>query len=509
MRAVSKGSNRRRARLLAVLVILILSTTMLVAALNLMNGSVQFAGPGAQIGNVVEVEVFVKYVNGSLNLVLPLQANYTEASNNTLFLIIGSTGTSYMRNFVGETYSNGLWYGNYSNAIGYGGENLDLAAPEYADSGTEKNIIIEPAADLQGVIPTMKDTSLVSVLPQSKQTDLLYYQDQELFYSSKAIDSPYNLSYAIYNLDPKVLNNATVEENTKYLSVPDSLANDLKNLAENITENAASPYEKAKELESYLQNNYVYSQNFTAAPNGTDPIEWFLFHDRRGVCTQFNTAFVLMARTLGLPARLVGGYAINSTEEDQEVTQQEAHAYSEILFNGFGWVTFDATAPVVNKVERVNNVIEHRYNQSDIPGYITTYTTIRSTPKIGVNGDNFTVTGTVTSRIRQPISGLIVQITLSQSRTISTVYYSTTYSTGHVFSLYRSELIQQSAFVGDGLVNNGFFNITCTIPSNFTAGDYNVTARTLGNGVYNGSSSDPIITVMTGTKIDLITPQEV
>ncbi len=127
MRAVStKGSGRRRVRLLAVLVILILSTTLLVAALNLMNGSVQFAGSGVQIGNVVEVELVIKYVNGSLNLVLPLQTNYTKASNSTLFLIIGSTGTSYMRNFVGETYSNGQWYDNSSNAVGYGGESWTL-----------------------------------------------------------------------------------------------------------------------------------------------------------------------------------------------------------------------------------------------------------------------------------------------------------------------------------------------------------------------------------------------
>lgn len=392
---------------------------------------------------------------------------------------------------------------------------MDLAAPEYVNSETEKNVIIAPAADLQGIIPTMKDTSIVSMLPQSTQTNLLYYQDQELFYSSKAFDSPYNLSYAIYNFDPQVLNNATVEEDTRYLSVPESLVKDLKSLAENITKNAASPYEKAKELESYLQSNYVYSQNFTAAQNGVDPIEWFLFHDKRGVCTQFNTAFVLMARTLGLTTRLVGGYAINSTKEDQEVTQQESHAYSEILFNGFGWVTFDATAPLVNKVEvkPVNNVIEPHYNQSDIPGHVKTYTTILSSNKIGVNGDNFTVTGTVTSRTwfygGTVISGLIVQITLAKNKTEQSTVYSSVYSTGKVYSLINSQFIQQSTFVGDGLVNNGFFNITCTIPSNFTSGDYNVIARTLGNGIYNGSSSDPIMTVMTRTEINLITPQEV
>ena len=488
MKAISiKGNVRRRTRLLAVLAILILSTTLLATALNLMNGSVKFTGPGAQIGNVVEVELVIKYVNGSLNLVLPLQTNYTKASNSTLFFIIGSTETSYMRNFVGEVYSNGLWYGNFSNAQGYGGEKLNLVAPKYADSETEKNIIIKPAADLQGVIPTMKDTSLVSVLPRSTQTDLSYYPDQELFYSSKSFNIPYNLSYAIYNFDPQVLNKATVEEDTKYISVPESMVKDLKSLAENITKNAVSPYEKAKKLESYLQSNYVYSQNLTAAPNGVDPIEWFLFHDKKGVCTQFNTAFVLMARTLGLTARLVGGYAINSTKEDQEVTPQDSHAYSEILFNGFGWVTFDATAPVTNKVvvKAVSNVIEHRYNQSDIPGYIKTYTTILSSNKIGVKGDNFTVTGTVTSRNSQRIRGLTVQITLAKNK------------------------LEQGTFVGDGLVNNGFFNIICTIPSNFTLGDYNIIARALGNGIYNGSSSDPIITIMTHTKINLITAQEV
>ncbi|MGD0330568.1 MAG: transglutaminase-like domain-containing protein [Nitrososphaeria archaeon] len=496
MRTISiKASEGRRARLLAALAILLLSATLLAAAFNIVNRNMQSTGAGAQTTTTVEVELVVKYVNGTLNLVLPLQTNFTKASNSTLFLIIGSTGTSYMRNFVGETYSNGEWYSNLSSPLGYGGENLELAAPKYADSETEKNVIIKPALDLQGVIPSMKDTNLLSILPQSAQTDLLYYQDQELFYSSRPLDSPYNLSYNIYNFDPQILNNATVNEDAEYLSVPQSLAKDLQSLAENVTGNTTSLYEKCKELESYLQSNYVYSQNLTAAPNGTDPIEWFLFHDKKGVCTQFNTAFVLMARTLGLPARLVGGYAINSTEVSQEVTQQDSHAYSEVFFNDVGWITFDATAPLPNKAVPANNLSVHTYpssyyyQQGDIPGRITTYTTILSCPKIGVNGDNFTVYGTVTTWIRQlelsHISGLIVLITLSKDK------------------------LEQGTFVGEGMTINGYFNITCMIPSNFTSGDYNVTARTLGNGVYNGSSSDPIITVMTGTKIDLITPQEV
>jgi hypothetical protein len=480
-----KKSSRKRVRLLVSIAILLFSTTLLVTTLNLMNGNMQVIGPIVQIGNTGSVKIVVKYVNGSLNLVLPLQTNYTESSNRTLFLIIGRTGTSYVRNFIGEKYFNGLWFANLTSALEYKGDKLAFAAPKYVDSETEKIIIIKPFTTLQGIIPTMKDTSLVSNLPRSTQTDLVYYVDQGLFYSSKSFDNPYNMSYVLYDFDPQVLSKATVKEKAQYLSVPDSLTGKLKGLAENVTKNASSPYEKAKALESFLKSNFVYNQNITAVPNGIDPVEWFLFHDKKGICTQFNTAFVLMARTLGLPARLVGGYLIDSTKEAQEVTQQDSHAYSEILFNEGGWMIFDATAPVINKVEVEPNFIERQYNQSDIPGYITTSTTILSNNKIGVKGDNFTVTGTVTSRNRQRISGLVVQIALAKYK------------------------VEKGTTVGEGIVKDGVFNITCTIPSSISLGAQNVIAKTLGNGVYNGSSSDPIITVMTRTTIDLIIPNKV
>jgi len=52
-----------------------------------------------------------------------------------------------------------------------------------------------------------------------------------------------------------------------------------------------------------------------------------------------------LARSIGLPARLVAGYLINSAAEYQIVKSTQKHAYAEVLFEDLGWITFDATAP--------------------------------------------------------------------------------------------------------------------------------------------------------------------
>jgi len=56
---------------------------------------------------------------------------------------------------------------------------------------------------------------------------------------------------------------------------------------------------------------------------------------------------VVMARSVGLPARLVMGYAsgtYNSESAEYIVTAADAHAWVEIYFSGIGWVEFEPTA---------------------------------------------------------------------------------------------------------------------------------------------------------------------
>src|SRR5204862_7560665 len=81
-------------------------------------------------------------------------------------------------------------------------------------------------------------------------------------------------------------------------------------------------------------------------PPGEDPVDWFLFDAGIGYCEQFATAETLMLRALGIPARLVTGYATGDYDpvlNQAVVRERDAHAWVEAYFPGHGWVPFDPT----------------------------------------------------------------------------------------------------------------------------------------------------------------------
>ena len=63
------------------------------------------------------------------------------------------------------------------------------------------------------------------------------------------------------------------------------------------------------------------------------------FAARQGVCQDFAQIFVTVSRTLGIPARFVGGYLLRA---DDKAQQTAGHAWAEAYVNGLGWVGFDA-----------------------------------------------------------------------------------------------------------------------------------------------------------------------
>lgn len=120
----------------------------------------------------------------------------------------------------------------------------------------------------------------------------------------------------------------------------------VQHLARTITADAPTPYERALRLIQYLTKNYEYDLNTPPAPKGKNVVEYFLFHSRRGYCEHFATAFTLMARSVGIPSRLVTGFvpgSYNPITGYFEIYGSDAHAWTELYFSPIGWLTFDAT----------------------------------------------------------------------------------------------------------------------------------------------------------------------
>lgn len=101
-------------------------------------------------------------------------------------------------------------------------------------------------------------------------------------------------------------------------------------------------------IRTYLDTNYSYSLDTTAAPRGTDAVADFLFHSRTGYCVQFATAYVILARLNGIPARYVTGFLVNIPERSDAttVTGLDAHSWAEVFVPDRGWTTEEATPPM-------------------------------------------------------------------------------------------------------------------------------------------------------------------
>jgi transglutaminase-like putative cysteine protease len=97
---------------------------------------------------------------------------------------------------------------------------------------------------------------------------------------------------------------------------------------------------------------------YTLAPPLLDegePVDMFLFDTRRGFCEHYASAFVVMLRAAGIPARVVTGYQggeINPRGGYMIVRQSDAHAWAEAIVDG-QWQRFDPTAAVApSRIER-------------------------------------------------------------------------------------------------------------------------------------------------------------
>lgn len=84
-------------------------------------------------------------------------------------------------------------------------------------------------------------------------------------------------------------------------------------------------------------------------PLGTDPVDEFLFQTRRGFCGHYASAFAVLMRAAGIPARVVTGYfggTYNPYADYWIIRQSDAHAWVEIWIAGRGWMRIDPTSAI-------------------------------------------------------------------------------------------------------------------------------------------------------------------
>ncbi len=454
-------------RLALFLVVLLLSLGMLSTAINLLGdirdldleedvpGRAPPSSDPAGLTRSMGEEVQVDSVPGT---VIPY-----------LFEIDGAPKTVYIRRKALEVYVNGSWrqredaeYEPYRGNVIYD-KGITHDPIEYVE------FMVTPLARLRGYVPVVLNTYRLDF-----NGTLNRYPELQAFESPQDFEDPYWVKYTRYDFPEAVLDQAEPIRYEDSLEISPEIKGEISRMAREITGQADTPYGKYRAIEEYLRDTYTYNENFTSAPVGEDPVAWFLSgRGDGGICTHFNSAFVLLARSVGLPARAVSGFRVRPTLDHQIVPPQYAHLWAEAPFEGLGWITFDATPERTKEVE----------GEAETIGTITNVT---GNSPYAVKGRQFYVWGTVTMVNGSAVDGLDVEIYVAL---------------GKVTSANES-----ATMCGLGVVRNGVFNITCEATPDLEIGDYNLTAHTVGAGRYKESWSDPPIRIMTTTQTSLQGP---
>ena len=151
--------------------------------------------------------------------------------------------------------------------------------------------------------------------------------------------------------------------NERYTQLPESLPERVRELALSITESADNQYDKAKAIEDYLGSpEYTYDKEEIPIPDtDQDYVDQFLFETFKGYCDNFSTSMIVLLRSIDIPARWVKGYTegelktLENNEREYVVTNNNAHSWVEIYFDGVGWVPFEPTKGFVNPYTLTND----------------------------------------------------------------------------------------------------------------------------------------------------------
>lgn len=277
--------------------------------------------------------------------------------------------TVYLRGAVKDNYTGRVWINTTGGrrhiyilpqnaALRSSLFDMDLPKGELAKSSLlkEQSITVKMVADSASTLflpQRLRGLEMLSsgMVPRfNNASDIFITRDL-------AADDMYRVSAAIFKAGDAGLGtlvdacggeedpNATGVYQT-YMQLPEHLQEQVYALSQSMIVGANTPYEKALAIQTYLHRYYKYTLDPKHMQGNVDFVSGFLLRDKEGYCTYFASAMTVLCRMVGLPARYIEGYIARPNAEGvAHVTGLDAHAWTEVYFTGFGWVTFDATPP--------------------------------------------------------------------------------------------------------------------------------------------------------------------
>ncbi len=180
----------------------------------------------------------------------------------------------------------------------------------------------------------------------------------------------------------------------RYTQLPESVTPRVRQLANELTKDKDNLYDKAKAVETYLSSNYPYTLSPGNTPRKKDFVDYFLFEGKKGYCTYYASAMTVLLRCLDIPTRYVEGYILPPKTDENgvfKVTNEQAHAWVEVYFEGFGWIPFEPTSPFLANMyndQTITPIVSSDMLNSDYMDYMEMIKKYGNTGSSGFTYDN-------------------------------------------------------------------------------------------------------------------------
>jgi transglutaminase-like putative cysteine protease len=164
--------------------------------------------------------------------------------------------------------------------------------------------------------------------------------------------APYSVEIIDRQLTPEALRAAPMSGDPRssgYTQVPETEHQaEIAEYARGVAGDAPTRFDAAVALQNHLRSGSGFVYDPDADYRGSSDTVWDFLQEKEGYCTQYALSMMVMARSLGIPARIGIGWLPGRPDGNggYRVTGQDSHAWPEIYFPTVGWVRFEPTPQV-------------------------------------------------------------------------------------------------------------------------------------------------------------------
>ncbi len=282
---------------------------------------------------------FFTFQNMGFSSLSTLVSQKLKASQEAIFYYYADPGVHYLRGKAFDHYEKRQWSLSQNNTT-FLPEKKTASSYQYfldadkcqSNGSIQKLVFLQQSKSL--FIPI--STDMVSFI-----TRVELKKDQESILESENLLP----MVAMVHIQKTPFASFPKEDFGRYLQIPEENKSYFLKKAKEIIAQTTEPLQQARKLANYLKNHYPYSLE-TNIEDHLDPLVYFLEKKPPVHCEIFASAFIMMARSLGIPARYLKGYCVHEWNEEKKcliVRNCDAHAWAEVYIAEKGWITIEAT----------------------------------------------------------------------------------------------------------------------------------------------------------------------